>query len=59
MNPETSLEVIQRPESVALGTLNASTPAALVDGASKMAKPPSNRVSGFLPSVPGSICTHR
>src|SRR5262245_34026229 len=28
-------------------------------GASKIAKPPSNRVSVFFPSVPGRICTHR
>src|SRR5262249_40372384 len=28
-------------------------------GASKMAKPPSKRVSALLPSVPGRICTHR
>jgi len=35
---DSALEVIQRPEFVALGTLNASTPAALVAGASEMAK---------------------
>jgi hypothetical protein len=39
MNTETALEVVEtRPESVALGTLNASTPAALVAGATAMAK---------------------